>query len=669
MQPRKRKAHDDMASRVALESGYAVSAVLESFKTSKQMVSSVRMARRQANEMLYDLPNTTTPFGALCQHTIVPGKKEDLDIYHVNPAAFIYQALLVSMPFRVFLDSCRSRAPAGVLTVALYLDEATPGNQRRPDHGRSSQCIYWTILEFPQWFICRASGWLPFAYVQVSELKKAGLDDSMLVRFILREFAKHSCEGSDFTIIVPDGSGGDYTFKFVLKLQVADWPQHKKTFNLTGFNGTVCCFWCGNCIGRCCYFVDARLVHFASTEYHRFLRHTYDSVLEVVTHLEHTAIHNRGQLKAEQQSTGYKYDPDGLMWDPLARSRLRLPEAGYFDWMHILVASGGVAQFQLNQLVLVLEDHGIKACDLDEWFSLVVVPKGFTKLKKTFFQDRVVNNRKAHIRAFASELLTAIVLMGLFLDVVVAPLAIAALDDHIACFTLLACIVSLLQKSNINDLADFRSAVWNHHVLFYQCYPECFKTKGHALQHVADCWEFWGVLLSCFSPERNHRLMKRVMSFSYKRATQTTLAYGVRNWFANLDGENAFIPVHFVGNVYAVHGAPAIPLLHHGIAEITHWCKKLRLPLGLIEADDLIRFTSLDGVCGFGIVVGFARCQLPASNVFAAVIQVCMPTEGHIPGLRFLRQTGKHGLITSGQVSAAVPFVDLGGSIVPARHA
>ena len=72
-------------------------------------------------------------------------------------------------------------------------------------------------------------------------------------------------------------------------------------------------------------------------------------------------------------------------------------------------------------MVLTLEGHGIDRNNVDEWFANVKVPTGFTKLRHHFFRDRIVNKTDAHIRGFASEMLSCVVLMGLFLDVVVAP--------------------------------------------------------------------------------------------------------------------------------------------------------------------------------------------------------------------------------------------------------
>ena len=100
--------------------------------------------------------------------------------------------------FRAYLLVCQDRNEAGYLTIVLYMDEATPGNQNRPDRGRASQCIYWSLLEFDSWFRSRDCGWLPFTYVFVTDQKKAGVSDSVLMVFTLDEFWNEDCPDFDF---------------------------------------------------------------------------------------------------------------------------------------------------------------------------------------------------------------------------------------------------------------------------------------------------------------------------------------------------------------------------------------------------------------------------------------------------------------------------------------
>ena len=660
-----RNAQDDFCSVVALSTGHAVKSVLESFRLNTRLSVSVETARKDARKKLYELPNTETPFGAICRTTTVQGKKGSIDVYHVNPAAFLYHALLVSTAFRELLMNCHTNGN-GNYTIVLYLDEATPGNQQRPDKGRTTQCIFYSILEFPKWFISRACGWLPFGYVYATELKEADLNDSMLVRFIVKEFCKEGFDGCDFALTFTNARGGDDTYRFEVKCQVADWPQHGKTFRVKGFGGTVCCFKCANCIGRCAPFQDRVLTHFTEPDFTKFIPHTHDTILELVTHLEQTALlGNKGALRKEEKHTGFLYDADGLMFDPEVRSKMPLPQAGIIDWMHTLVASGGIAQYQVNKLVLLLGLYDIIPAEIDEWVAAITLPKGYTKLRKTFFVDRIVTKPTGHIRAFAAEMLTAIVVLDMFLDIIVAPMNIAALTDHISCFTLLACLTAILQKGDIAQVPDFRIAVRSHHIMFLQLYEDVFKTKGHALHHVADDWVFWGVLLSCFAPERTHQVMKKVMKFSYTKATKSTLAYAVNKWFDNMNLVHAFAPTHFIASVYAVDAGPVM-YIRGSQARVSQWCKRLRTPLGQLAEGDLVRYSGADTQIssGFGFVVGFALFQLMnGSSVFAAVLKLCVRNaEGR------LVSTNNYGLIMSDQVSAIVPYADLNGEFVPASH-
>ena len=67
--------------------------------------------------------------------------------------------------------------------------------------------------------------------------------------------------------------------------------------------------------------------------------------------------------------------------------------------------------------------------------SGVKLPLGVTKISKRFWSDRIVDRPMSHIKAFASEMLTAIVLLGFFVDLVVKPRDIAALREQLDCLT------------------------------------------------------------------------------------------------------------------------------------------------------------------------------------------------------------------------------------------
>ena len=50
------------------------------------------------------------------------------------------------------------------------------------------------------------------------------------------------------------------------------------------------------------------------------------------------------------QSAGFRWDPHNVLCSGLSL-RANLPDSIYWDWMQTLVSSGGVAQYEINQLI------------------------------------------------------------------------------------------------------------------------------------------------------------------------------------------------------------------------------------------------------------------------------------------------------------------------------
>ena len=174
--PRKRKeCHSSSATAVALiDSMQSVLSVGSAFKDCTNMQpGSSSWSRKLANTELYNDAMTHTPYGTVCEESVVNGSNHPLTVWHLNPFAFLFLACKLSQMFASFLYACTVKA-GGILRFALYLDKAVPGNDKRPDGGRGTQCVYWTCLEFPAWFRSRRCGWLPFAYILQKDLKNAG---------------------------------------------------------------------------------------------------------------------------------------------------------------------------------------------------------------------------------------------------------------------------------------------------------------------------------------------------------------------------------------------------------------------------------------------------------------------------------------------------------------
>ena len=114
----------DLVALSALDCGSAVASVISSFSNHGAVSFGTKLARNRATEELCGLPNTPTPFGTICQTKRLE-------------AGYLTIVLLPSCLSSSYLLVCQARNEAGYLTIVLYLDEATPGNQNRPDRGAS----------------------------------------------------------------------------------------------------------------------------------------------------------------------------------------------------------------------------------------------------------------------------------------------------------------------------------------------------------------------------------------------------------------------------------------------------------------------------------------------------------------------------------------------------
>jgi hypothetical protein len=166
-------------------------------------------------------------------------------------------------------------------------------------------------------------------------------------------------------------------------------------------------------LGRC--LADPYLVHLHSHEYEKLDRHTFETYSETAERTRRVVVGDPASLGEPEKAHGIKWDPHGVLWDTEVFRRLQPPRCQYPDWMHHFCASGGLAQYELNGIVMELVAYGVTLEQIDRWIADVHVPNGMTKLKKTFFRDRVVQRAGRHIKAFASEVLSAVMLLVFFL--------------------------------------------------------------------------------------------------------------------------------------------------------------------------------------------------------------------------------------------------------------
>ena len=135
-----------------------------------------------------------TPLGAICKTmrvpTELPSPPQVLD--YICPLAFLWKLCFQSRRFFELLQRCPGTGdpaqPGIVARLCLYLDDVMPGNQHRPDSGRSYVAIYWTLLDLPDWMLHSTNGWFVLAFVPKKIWLKVPGEQSGLMAHLLKAF-------------------------------------------------------------------------------------------------------------------------------------------------------------------------------------------------------------------------------------------------------------------------------------------------------------------------------------------------------------------------------------------------------------------------------------------------------------------------------------------------
>ena len=199
--------------------------------------------------------------------------------------------------------------------------------------------------------------------------------------------------------------------------------------------------------------------------------------------------------------------------------------------MHILLASGGVSQYFINEFVRHLVNNtACKLTDLDEFYTQLK-PRGTqTRLSKVFWKDRTHRPTKlqtsVHMKAFASEMLSAIEVLMYFSALVLKPAGV--MEKHIEALVNFNVVCEIVFGSGdmAKDLLpQLNEALHRFAALFIELYGKMnAKPKFHYMFHIPRCILHRQKSYSCFVGERSLRIAKGC-SNSYNKYWETALRH------------------------------------------------------------------------------------------------------------------------------------------------
>lgn len=494
---------------------------------------------------------------------------------------------------------CKARPAMGNLiqgnggpSVAIYMDEMKPGNVLRPDPGRSIACFYWTFLNLPPWYHCRQDGWFFFACFPTKLVGKLQGGFTFLFAKMLEVF--YTNDPWNFGCGIPCScANGTFVLKAPFKLLLCDEKAMSAMWSLRGASGTKPCVKCQNVVGHMTaeQVEEANvgwIVHYSCADRHLFAPNTTELLLAMRHKLQ--AAPNKKECNRLGQLYGLQFSPFCPLWHPVLGPQLCPIQQTSFDWMHVLVASGGVAQYELNEFLKSLQSTGISLQVLNDFASLMVVPKSRQALPRNFFLDRLNMEDNSPMKTFSSEVLTAVPIVVLFCDTVLQPCSV--LPDHCQSMRHLGDILDIVtqQGKALLMLNFLEESIDKHGVLFKKLYAGCCKLKFHWLYHIPENFRQFQANMSCFAPERKHRATKTVAAhvLNDHLCEHTADRMGQEILADFQDTDTILCPIHLLGVKREIPEGPQLLAFWSSDIMVVHTSKKMMSETGVISLGDML---------------------------------------------------------------------------------
>ena len=517
-------------------------------------VCSIGHMQKRISKQLHSVDSIQTPYGTLIQEMDVPcNGLPPLKMQYINPFALLYYCSTISLDFYNFM--CQT-IPEGGGRFVLYADEVSPSDGLKFEQNRQYNCIYWTFLDWPSWFISRMDiGWLPFGYLPCTAVKDGLTNWAKVMGRIMRVF--FDPEGWHFENVGVRlcNNGVTRLIRARFGCFIADAKALAQICSLKSSSGTKPCPYCKNCLGHCDHFDHDYFVHVHSADVGRFDFHTPESFAEAVQLVKDAAATgNTRKLKEAEQEQGLIFDAESVAFDDAICQQANLPDSVYFDTMHNVCTSGGFGQYHINQFCRRMRQHGISGEHLDAWYACINTPRqGFGRLSKHWFSQRINDGGDGtHCKAYASEMLSVVSLLCCFADQELTPRGL--MPEEVSCLKKLELMLDIVFSHNHEHAHLLNETTIAHHKEFVALYPECVKNKPHYQLHVAAAAARMKKMLTCFGAERKSKFTKEIAAHCFKKTTHTIASYELRRLLKAVQDPLAYSAEHLRGKLM---GCPA----------------------------------------------------------------------------------------------------------------
>ena len=463
-----------------------------------------------------------TPYGKVVTvYTVQDTDGNDVEFEMTNPFAFLWVAAQKPR-FAALVRRTLQRSPpspSAPWRQVLYVDEVTPGNDRKTDNRKKLQCMYFTCLEFGGDGISKEDFWITAATIR----SKRVANFSAAVSAVVRKYLNVCYSTSSFNFHVSGVrlvvEGCEFRLFAMFAGFLGDEAALHAIWLCKGASGVKPCVMCLN-------MVNSNWVGVDSLENNSFCKpyNTVFTIGECVLQTKHTIwaivdklkrerpLVSASEFKEKTKALGFNYSPEGILMDHRLRAIVDPCLHTIFDWPHSILE--GVLPKQMTKLHTDFRELGVDVYPmLDDYVRKFTVPHRFSGCSwvEVFNPSRRRSMKDAGLfKATMSEGLCVVPIVAHWLVAVAADIGVAPL----ACdaFVKLALLISILQAAGRGDASaspgDVRAAVESHLKAYAAAHGDDMIPKFHHSLHYAQQYEDLKVMPTTLPLERKHKTAK-----------------------------------------------------------------------------------------------------------------------------------------------------------------
>jgi len=436
-------------------------------------------------------------------------------IFYTNPVALLH-SLCGATAFGVLMRQRLAERPSTLetpWTLIFYTDEIGVATIMIGKDQRKSEAFYWSFLEFGADVLCQEAAWLVSCAARSMLVHSIPGAVSNTMRMLMHTFIR---DGSDIRngVLLPVGPERAPRLCFAKPgIVMGDEDGLRKLCGSKGSSATKLCYDCQNVL-NCRYKRTAKStpwnVWSSELDRKKWVPHTNDSVravLETLRDLHSAMVEGRSTktaLEETEMSFGFNFVPNALLLDPFLGITI---DMFVHDWFHTYLQTG-VWNYELVNLMLFLEAgrENVTWVDLRGFAERWTWPRQYQSPANLLRKENV-KDQQAAFGCSASDALNLTPVLACFLQTIDVP---AGREPQVRSFLALCDVLDLIKCSNIAEVDPklLDELIMLHLRLFQTAYNELnWVPKHHVTGHIAT----QRCLISLFTPERRHKIVKRFL--------------------------------------------------------------------------------------------------------------------------------------------------------------